>query len=193
MARIWDLRRLIVPLTYFVQTPFQNWTRESASLIGSVMWYVDYTVPVEAVRARLTELLRAADKWDGKVVAPQVTDIKQDKVALRGLMSAANASLAWDLRCEIRERMLDWPRATYPQAMPRRRAHPLPCPRTWPAASPPAALIRRHPPTNRDGRVDFRHPILNSATSGPLPSRHPSWRPAYGGGTGGICLDPVSR
>jgi len=121
VIRIWDLRRLIVPLSYFIEHPFQNWTRESASLIGTVFWYVDYTVPVGAVRAKLEELLRRSDKWDGKVANLQVTEVKPDAVELRGLMSASNSPRAWDLRCEIRERMLDWLQATYPEALPRQR------------------------------------------------------------------------
>ncbi len=122
VIRIWDLRRLIVPLSYFIEHPFQNWTRESASLIGSVFFYVDYSVPVEAVRTQLTVLLKQADKWDGKVANLQVTDIKQDTVELRALMSATNSPRAWDLRCEIREKMLDWLQQTYPGALPKKRA-----------------------------------------------------------------------
>lgn len=122
VIRIWDLRRLIVPLSYFIENPFQNWTRESASLIGSVFFYVDYTVPVGAVRAQLETFLKDSPKWDGKVVNLQVTDIKQDTVELRALMSATNSPRCWDLRCDIRERMLDWLQKTYPGALPKRRA-----------------------------------------------------------------------
>lgn len=122
VIRIWDLRRLIVPLSYFIEHPFQNWTRESASLIGSVVFYVDYTVPVAAVRAQLEILLKDSPKWDGKVANLQVTDIKQDTVELRALMSATNSPRCWDLRCEVRERMLDWLQKTYPDALPKRRA-----------------------------------------------------------------------
>ena len=121
VIRIWDLRRLIVPISYFIQNPFQNWTRENANLIGSVFWYVDYSVPVGAVRARLEQLLQQNGKWDGKVASLQVTDVKQDTVELRGLMSATNSPRAWDLRCEIREQMLDWLQATYPEALPKQR------------------------------------------------------------------------
>lgn len=165
VVRIWDLRRLIVPLNYFIQTPFQNWTRESASLIGSVFWYVDYTVPVEAVRARLTELLQATDKWDGRVAALQVTDVRQDVVELRGLMSAANSSLAWDLRCEIRERMLDWLQATYPQALPRQRT-------VFTGEAPPEPQGGRLPPGGPAG-----DPALRAAAPAGAPEAVPESAP----------------
>ena len=122
VVRIWDLRRLVVPLSYFIEQPFQNWTRESASILGAVFWYVDYTLPVEAMRAKFEELVRANPKWDGKVVGLQVTNTDKDTVELRGLVSARNSPIAWDLRCELREQMIDWMQKSYPEALPRTRA-----------------------------------------------------------------------
>lgn len=121
VVRIWDWRRMVVPLSYFIEKPFQNWTRESASIIGSVYWYLDYTVPVAEVRAKLEEIVRASPHWDGQVVNLQVTDTDKDTIALRGLMSARTSPQAWDLRCEIREKLIAWLQEAYPDALPRLR------------------------------------------------------------------------
>jgi small-conductance mechanosensitive channel len=122
VVRLWDWRRLVVPLSYFIEKPFQNWTRQSPALIGSVMIYVDYTVPVERVREELTRIVSRSKLWDGQVVNLQVTDAKADVAELRALMSAANASAAWDLRCEVREALIAFLQREYPHASPKRRA-----------------------------------------------------------------------
>ena len=121
VVRIWDWRRMVVPLSYFIETPFQNWTRDSASIIGAVTWQLDYTVPVGAVRARMEEIVRAHPLWDGGVVALQVTEALADTVILRGLMSARTSPAAWDLRCDVREAVLSWLQAEHPGALPRQR------------------------------------------------------------------------
>ena len=121
VVRIWDLRRLVVPITYFIEQPFQNWTRSSANIIGSVFLYVDYSVPIDPLRAELTRILQQSRDWDGKVNALQVTDAKERTVEVRALASAADASLAWDLRCEIRERLITFVQQQYPGALPRLR------------------------------------------------------------------------
>jgi hypothetical protein len=95
VVRLWDLRRMIVPLSHFIEQPFQNWTRESASIIGAVYWHLDYTVPVAKVRAKLAEIVEASPHWDGKVVNLQVTDTDKDTVTVRGLMSARTSPQAW--------------------------------------------------------------------------------------------------
>jgi small-conductance mechanosensitive channel len=117
----WDLRRLIVPLTYFIEKPFQNWTRGSTNLLGAVVFYADYTVPVERLRDKVEEIVKASPRWDGKVVNLQVTDAKVDALELRALASAANAADAWDLRCELREKLIAFLQSEYPQAFPKRR------------------------------------------------------------------------
>ncbi len=122
VVRIWDLRRLIVPITYFIEKPFQNWTRVTADLLGTVMLYVDYTVPVEPVRDELRRLLEQSTDWDRKTWGLQVTGVTERTVELRALMSAADASSAWNLRCEVREKMLDFIQRTYPQGLPKQRA-----------------------------------------------------------------------
>jgi small-conductance mechanosensitive channel len=122
VVRIWDLRRLIVPITYFIEKPFQNWTRVSADLLGTVFLYVDYTVPIEAVRTELGRLLEKSPKWDKKVNVLQVTNTTDKTVELRALMSAADASLLWDLRCQVREQLLTFIQKNYPDALPKLRA-----------------------------------------------------------------------
>lgn len=122
VVRIWDLRRLVVPLTYFIEHPFQNWTRQTADILGTVFLYVDYTVPVEEVRQELHRVLKEAPGWDGKVWNLQVTDATDRSLELRALMSAADAGLAWDLRCYVRERLLDFLQRSYPESLPRSRA-----------------------------------------------------------------------
>lgn len=122
VVRIWDWRRMIVPLSFFIEQPFQNWTRESASIIGAVHWYLDYTVPVPRVREKLEEIVEASPHWDGKVVNLQVTDTDKDTLAIRGLMSARTSPQAWDLRCEVREKLVAWLQEEYPQSLPRLRS-----------------------------------------------------------------------
>lgn len=122
VVRIWDLRRLVLPITYFIEQPFQNWTRASADILGTVFLHVDYTVPIEALRAELTRILTGSRFWDGKVNVLQVTDAKEHTLEIRALASAADASLAWDLRCEVREKLIDFMQRSFPESLPRVRA-----------------------------------------------------------------------
>lgn len=121
VVRIWDWRRLILPLSYFMEHPFQNWTRESASLIGTVMIYLDYTVPVDVLRAKIKDITEASVLWDGKVVNVQVTDLKENTMEVRILVSASNSGRAFDLRCEVREKLVAFLQAEYPHVLPRLR------------------------------------------------------------------------
>ncbi|MGU3479360.1 mechanosensitive ion channel family protein [Methylobacterium sp. D48H] len=121
VVRLWDWRRLVLPLTYFIQKPFQNWTRDGASLIGSVFVYVDHRAPVAAMREKLAEIAGATPLWDGKVVNLQVSDAKEATIEIRMLVSARNAPQAWDLRCVVREAMITWLQAEHPEALPRHR------------------------------------------------------------------------
>ena len=122
VIKIWDWRRLVVPLSYFIEKPFQNWTRESASIIGSVFWSVDYTAPVKAMRTKLEDICKTTPLWDGDVVNLQVSDTTDTTLTVRALASARNSPQAWDLRCYIREEMIAWLQETYPEALPRVRA-----------------------------------------------------------------------
>jgi small-conductance mechanosensitive channel len=122
VVRIWDLRRLVLPITYFIEQPFQNWTRVSADLLGTVFLRVDYTVPLDALRAELTRILAASPHWDGKVNVLQVTDADARTMEVRALVSAADASIAWSLRCEVREKLIVFLQERYPDALPKLRA-----------------------------------------------------------------------
>lgn len=122
VVKIWDWRRLIVPLTYFIEKPFQNWTRETSALIGAAMLYVDYRAPVSVIRDKLRQIAEASPNWDRRVVALQVTDCKEETLELRCLVSAPSAGAAFDLRCEVREKLVDFLQREHPQALPRKRA-----------------------------------------------------------------------
>ena len=121
VIRIWDLRRLVVPLSYFIEHPFQNWTRTSSELLATVMLWVDYTVPVEELRQELRRIVESTDKWKGNVCALQVTDASDRAVQLRALMDAPNAGMAWDLRCYVREKLIEFLQQRYPESLPRFR------------------------------------------------------------------------
>jgi small-conductance mechanosensitive channel len=122
VVRIWDERRLVVPLSYFMEKPFQNWTRTTADILGAVSIHVDYSVPVEEVRQELNRLLKASELWDGKVWNLQVTEAGERTITLRALMSARDASTAWDLRCHVRERLIGFLQRHYSESLPRIRA-----------------------------------------------------------------------
>jgi small-conductance mechanosensitive channel len=122
VVRIWDLRRLVLPLSYFIEKPFQNWTRVTADLLGTVFLYADYTVPVEEVRQELKRILDSTDMWDGKVWGLQVTDATDRTIQMRALMSASNSGTAWDLRCFVREKLITFLQTRYPQSLPKARA-----------------------------------------------------------------------
>ncbi|MBV9457631.1 MAG: mechanosensitive ion channel [Bradyrhizobium sp.] len=126
VIRLWDWRRMVVPLSYFIERPFQNWTRDAASLIGSVILYVDYGADVGRIRARLEELVHESKLWDGAVVNLQVIDTDARAMQLRALVSARNAPQSWDLRCEIREKLISFLQKEMPKALPRERADILP-------------------------------------------------------------------
>jgi len=121
VVRIWDLRRLVVPISYFLEKPFQNWTRTSADLLGTVLIYTDYAVPVKEVRNELTRILENNPKWDKKVNVLQVTNATEKTVELRALMSAADSPTAWNLRCEVREKLLEFLQQRFPECLPRIR------------------------------------------------------------------------
>lgn len=122
VLRIWDLRRLVIPLSYLIENPFENWTRKTANMLGYVYVYTDYSLPVDQLRAELTRLLKSSDKWLGQVNALQVTNASEHTMELRALMDAADSSLAWDLRCDVREGLIKFIRERYPQSLPRTRA-----------------------------------------------------------------------
>ncbi|MCV9385719.1 mechanosensitive ion channel family protein [Reichenbachiella ulvae] len=121
VVRIWDKRRLVVPTTYFLEKPFQNWTKSSAEIIGSVFIHTDYTIPFDALRDELDRILAATELWDGKVKVLQVTDAKEFSVESRILVSAKNSPTAWDLRVHVREKLISFIQKEYPESLPKTR------------------------------------------------------------------------
>lgn len=118
---LWDQRRLILPITYFVEKPFQNWTRTTAEVLGTVFLYLDYRVPIEEIRKEFTRLLKETTLWDGRVSAVQVTDMRERVVEVRLLISASNSGSAFDLRCYLRENMILFLQKNYPECLPHTR------------------------------------------------------------------------
>ena len=121
VVKIWDLRRLIVPITYFIDKPFQNWTRTSADLLGSVFVYADYSAPIDEIRNQLRVILDNSEKWDKKCCVLQVTNTSDKTIELRALMSASDAPAAWDLRCEVREKLVKYINEKYSDKLPKLR------------------------------------------------------------------------
>lgn len=121
VVKIWDERRLVVPVSKFLDESFQNWTRESSQIIGSVFWYLDPATDIARLRERLEREVRANERWDGRFCNLKVTDTKPEAIEVRALMTAKDASAAFDLRCDIREAMLAFIRDEMPEAIARRR------------------------------------------------------------------------
>ena len=121
VVKIWDKRRLVLPTTYFIEQPFQNWTRNSSDILGTVFIYTDYNVPFDALREELTRILKNTDLWDGEVNVLQVTDTNNEMVETRALMSAIDSPTAWDLRVHVREKLVIFIQENYPHSLPRTR------------------------------------------------------------------------
>jgi len=121
VVRIWDKRRLILPTTYFIEKPFQNWTRNNSDILGTVFIYTDYNVPFDKLRDELTRLLNSTNLWDGKANVLQVTDAKENYVEIRALMSASSSPKAWDLRVFVREKLITYIQTNYPESFPKTR------------------------------------------------------------------------
>lgn len=120
--RIWDERRLVVPLGYFIDKPFQNWTRVSAELLGSVILWVDYTLPLDEIRKALKEIIESNPLWDKRFWNLQVTDATEKTMQIRVLVTTADSGKGWDLRCEVREKLIAYIQKNHPQCLPRFRA-----------------------------------------------------------------------
>jgi hypothetical protein len=126
IIKIWDLRRLVVPLSYFITNSFQNWSRQDTDIMGTAFLYVDYSIPVEELRQQLDRIVHASPLWDKKVCGLQVTNLSEHTMELRCLMSSHNSSMNFDLRCLVREEMTAWMRQNYPDAFPTMRVSALP-------------------------------------------------------------------
>jgi hypothetical protein len=141
VVHVWDERRLVLPCTYFTTKPFQNWTRSATELLGTAELDVDFTVPFDEMRAELNRVLSANSRWDGRVGVLQVTDAVDGYVRIRMLVSASDAPTLFDLRCDVREGMVQWLQSAHPGALPRRRLEldrPLESPRTGRVHAPQA-------------------------------------------------------
>jgi small-conductance mechanosensitive channel len=121
VVQLWDWRRMVLPLNYFIEKPFQNWSREDSAVIGSVIFNFDHTTDVPAIRSKLTQMVADNPRWDRRIVNLQVTDAREDTIELRALVSAQNSAAAWDLRCEVREGLLQFVNTEMPECLPRRR------------------------------------------------------------------------
>jgi small-conductance mechanosensitive channel len=119
--KIWDERRLVLPISYFNENPFENWTRESSQLLGTVYLYLDYMIPVGEIREEVKRICENSEYWDGRSAGLQVTDATDRAVVLRALASAADSSNNWNLRCELREKLIDFIRENYPDSLPQTR------------------------------------------------------------------------
>lgn len=136
VIRIWDDRRLVVPVSRFLEQPFQNWTRESAQLLGSIFLYLDPTTDIPRLRAHLATVMDANPLWDRRFHNLQITDMKADMIEVRALMTAKDGPTAFDLRCAVREALLAYIAAEMPEALLRRRIEPAPG--SWPVMPSPS-------------------------------------------------------
>jgi small-conductance mechanosensitive channel len=137
VVRIWDERRMIVPLQYFIEHPFQNWTRTNSQILGSVMLWFDYGLSLDPLRVELERLCKSAPEWDGRVCVLQVVDSNEKAMQLRALVSSPDSGKSWDLRCKVREGLIDFVRREYPQFLPRFRGEMESAVRAADAAMPP--------------------------------------------------------
>jgi len=122
VVKIWDERRLILPINYFIEKPFENWTRTTSEILGTVFLYTDYTIPIQPLRNEFTRLLNSSSLWDGKANGLVVTDANENTIQIRALMSARNSGDAFDLRCYVREGLINFIKENYPDSLPKTRA-----------------------------------------------------------------------
>lgn len=135
VVKVWDLRRLVVPIIYFLEKPFQNWTRISSPLMGTVTLHTDYTFPVEELREELQRIVKSSSHWNGEVCVLHVTDAKERSLEMRAIVSADNAGNMWELRCYVRENLVRFIRLKYPECLPRLRTELEPRQANRPGAS----------------------------------------------------------
>ncbi len=192
VVHVWDDRRLMLPSTYFTTTPFENWTRRAADLLGTVELEVDWAVPVGRMRAELMRLLQASELWDHRVGVLQVTDAVDGRVRVRALASAADAPTLWDLRCAVREGLVSWLQREHPEALPRTR---------WEAAvgEPPASAAAPAPTPETASARDGTWPDAAVAAAGAgrqrdgARGRRPRHGPVHREPVGGRAVQGVHR
>ena len=122
VVKIWDQRRLVLPIRYFIEKPFQNWTRTTTELLGTAFFYLDFSIPIDQLRKEFNRLVESSPLWDKRVKVLQVTDMKERSVEVRTLASARNSSEAFDLRCYIRENIILFIQKNYPESFPKNRS-----------------------------------------------------------------------
>ncbi|HQY34583.1 mechanosensitive ion channel domain-containing protein [Actinotalea sp.] len=184
VVHVWDDRRLILPSTWFTTTPFQNWTRRAADLLGTVELDLDWTVPVPALRAELVRLLQESDLWDHRVGVLQVTEATGGYVRVRALASAVDAPTLYDLRCELREGLVDWLQREHPHALPRQRWEGDPAPSGAAAATrPPDAPRPAVPPAVQPAEQPAVQPDAGHDEASSSPAAPGDEGPVVGGAT----------
>lgn len=154
VIRLWDLRRLIVPLNFFIQQPFYNWTRQAAANLGTVLLYLDYTAPIDLIREKANEIVAKSEQGSGKVINVQVTNASAQAIEVRVLLSADNAANTSNLCAEVREKLIGFLQREYPQAFPRQRSETFEMPprqynNEAPPLSPTTARAENSPPPAR--------------------------------------------
>ena len=177
VLKIWDQRRLILPINYFVEKPFQNWTRNTSDILGTVFLYLDYTVPLQPLRAELTRLLESNPLWDKRINILQVTNTSERTVEVRALMSAASSGNAFDLRCDVREGLIQFVQENYPQCLPTTRLSAPGSPTILTTTNLPTNLPSNFATTNLPSNFATTNPPSNLATTNPptnLPPTSPS-------------------
>ena len=118
VMNLWDQRRLVIPLQWFIEHPFQNWTRRTSEIIGSVFFWVDFRMPLAPLRRQVEKICREAEEWDGRLSLLQVTETSERAMQLRVLVSATDSSRCWDLRCKVREGLIQYMQLRYPEFLP---------------------------------------------------------------------------
>ena len=119
VVQLWDQRRMIVPITWFIDRPFQNWSRTSPELLGTVLIYLDYGMLPDILRQELERIVSSTPLWDKRVVKMQVTNASENSIEMRALVSAANSSELWELRCLVREQLIEFINRNYPGWLPK--------------------------------------------------------------------------
>lgn len=122
VVRIWDQRRLVVPIRWFIDNPFENWTRTTSELLGTIFVYADHTLPAQELREELKRICESCEEWDGRVCVLQVTDTTERTVQFRALVSARDSPTLWDLRVRVREKLIEYLQQEHPGSLPRVRA-----------------------------------------------------------------------
>ncbi|MBF0857967.1 mechanosensitive ion channel [Gluconobacter sp. LMG 31484] len=160
VLRVWDWRRHIVPISYFLENQFENWTHNSAAIIGVVFLWVDYQAPMDKIREILNEIVRGCPLWDGRVFDVQVADCDAHVMSIRIIASARTALQSWDLRCDIREKIIARIRDECPEALPRSRFSMMP-----PAAEAQEPWERMAPPISRPPPGSYMGPGMGPGSS----------------------------